>query len=110
MSGEPVPIFTNLLYWHKLRHTVLGPKIKRLPDNHHSKPDCLFQLSLLLDSLGNNAEEKQLLDHALKLERERGNDYRVALTLARLCHANRMLGLPQEGAKGPRSEGSTGNL
>ena len=90
--------FTNLLYWHKPRHTVLGPKIKRLPDNHRSKPDCLFQLALLLDSLGNDAEEKQLLDHALKLERERGNDYRVALTLVRLCDANRMLGLPQEGA------------
>ena len=91
--------FTNLLYWHKPRHTVLGPKIKRLPDNHRSKPDCLFQLALLLNSLGNYAEEKQLLDHALKLERERGNDYRVALTLAKLCPTNRMLGLPQEGAK-----------
>ena len=90
--------FANLLHWHKPRHTVLGSKIKRLPDNHRSKPDCLFQLALLLDSLGNDAEEKQLLDHALKLERERGNDYRVALILAELCHANRILGLSQEGA------------
>ena len=91
--------FTNLLHWHKPRHTVLGAKIKQLPDNHPSKPDCLFQLGLLLDSLGNFMEEKQLLDHALKLERERGNDYRVALTLFQLCPTNRMLGLPQEGAK-----------
>ena len=91
--------FTNLLHWHKPRHTVLGSKIKRLPDSHRSKPDCLFQLALLLDSLGNYAEEKQLLDHTLKLERERGNDYRVALTLFQLCPTNRMLGLPQEGAK-----------
>ena len=90
--------FTNLLSWHKPRHTVLGPKIKQLPDNHRSKPDCLFQLALLFESLGNYAEEKQLLDHALKLEMERGNDYRVALTLVKLCHANRLLGLCQEGA------------
>ena len=89
--------FANLLHWHKPRHTVLGPKIKRLPDNHPSKPDCLFQLALLLHSHGNYAEEKQLFDHALKLERERGNDYRVALILAELCQANRMLSLPQEG-------------
>ena len=90
--------FMNLLFWHKPRHTVLGPKTKRLPDNHRSKPDCLFQLAFLLDSLGNFVEEKQLLHHALKLERERGNDYRVALTLVKLCDANRMLGLFQEGA------------
>ena len=90
--------FTNFLYWHKPRHTVLGPKTNQLPDSHRSKPDCLFQLALLFDSLGNYAEEKQLLDHTLKLERERGNDYQVALTLARLCDANRMLGLDLEGA------------
>ena len=90
--------FANLLSWHKPRHTVLGSKIKQLPDNHRSQPNCLFQLALLLDSLGNFVEVKQLLDHALKLERERGNDYQVALTLVVLCQVNRMLDLPQEGA------------
>ena len=89
--------FMNLLYWHKQRQTVLGPKIKALPDDRRFKPECLFQLGWLFDSVGNYAEEKQLLNHALKLERERGNDDRVALTLIELSDANRLVGLFEEG-------------
>jgi hypothetical protein len=49
-------------------------------------------------SVGNRAEEKRLLIHALKLWRERGDsDYWVARTLQRLAEANRLLGLHEEG-------------
>ena len=80
--------FLNLLYWHKSRPTVLGPKIKQLPDDSRFKPDCLFWLSQLFCSLGNHVEEKQLLEHALNLESERGNDSGVALVLIELSGVN----------------------
>ena len=89
--------FVNLLYWRKPRQTVLGQKIKRLPDNHQFKLDCLLELSSLLSSVGNFAEGKQLLGDALKFEREKGDDYRVALTLVMLSDANLWLGLFQKG-------------
>ena len=91
--------FMNLLYWHKPRRTVLGSKIEQLPDDHHLKPDCLLWLAWLFDSVGDYTGEKRLLDHALKLERERGNDDRVALTLNELSDAVRMLGLLEEGIR-----------
>ena len=91
--------FMCLLCLHKPRKTVLGPKIEALPDDHHFKPECLFQLGWLFDSVGNYAEEKRVLTHALKLERERGNDDRIALTLAELSDANRMLHLYEEGIR-----------
>ena len=50
--------FLELLYWHKPRRTVLGPKIKELPDDHRSKPKCLFGLARLSESVGNHAEKK----------------------------------------------------
>ena len=87
------------LYRHKPRLTVLGPKIKGLPDGHKSKPECLSQLSLLFDSVGNFAEREHLLTHTLKLWREQGNHYQVAQTLAALSCVNRMLGLPKQGIK-----------
>ena len=96
-AWDPCVGFIDHLYWHKPRHTVLGSKIECLPDDHPSKPKCLLELSRLFRKVGNHAEEKRLLTHALTLERERGDDSRVALTLRSLSAANRMLGLNQEG-------------
>ena len=89
--------FMMHLYWHKPRPVVLGPKIEALLDDHRSKPQCLYQLSLLFDSVGNYAEEKRTLSRALKLWRERGEDFRAAQTLMHLSDANRLLGLYKEG-------------
>ena len=89
--------FMEHLYWHKRRLVVLGPKIEGLPDGHPSKPQCLFQLSWLFDSVGNFAGEKKLLTHALELWRERGDDHQIAQTLIYLSNANRQLHLYTEG-------------
>jgi len=89
--------FLEHLYWHKRRLVVLGPKIERLPDNHPSKPNCLFQLSRLFDSVGNHVERKQLLIHTLELWREQGDDTQVAQTLVSISDANRRLGHYREG-------------
>jgi len=89
--------FVYHLYWHRLRLVVLGPRIEGLPDGHSSKPRCLFELSLLLGSVGNHAERKRLLGHSLKLWRERGDDIRVARTLTFLSSANGRLDLHEEG-------------
>ena len=91
--------FMEHLSWHKPRQTVLRPKIKGLPDDHQSKPKCLFELSRLFGRLGNWEEEKRLLKHALQLERLRGDDRGVARTLRSLSHANRMLGRNGEGIR-----------
>jgi len=88
--------FMRHLYWHKKRTTILRPKIERLPDDHNSKPECLSSLSWLFYSVGNYAECKRLLAHALTLQRERGNVHVVAQTLWRLSDANRLMGLPEE--------------
>ena len=89
--------FIKHLHWHKPRLVVLGPKIKGLPDDHPSKPQCLFELSRLFQSIGNYAEEKRILTLALKLWREREDTFQVAETLRFLSDANRVLGLPKEG-------------
>ena len=89
--------FLNLLYWHKPRQSVLGPKIKALPDDRHFKPDCLLWLGWLFDSIGDLSEGKHFIEHALKLERERGDDDRVAFTLNQLSDANRLLCCYREG-------------
>ena len=89
--------FMDLLYWHKPRRTALGPKIEQLPDDHLFKFDSLWQLARLLDSIGNHAEQKRLLDNTLELERERGNEYRMALTLMGMGGTNWRLGLVKEG-------------
>jgi len=91
--------FMAHLHWHKRRLVVLGPKIEELPDNHHSKPECLFQLSRLYHSVGNHPEQKRLLTHTLKLRRERWDNLRVAQTLQSLSDANRLLGLYKEGTQ-----------
>ena len=91
--------FMRLLYRHKRRQTVLIPRIEGLPDDHHSKPQCLFQVARLFESVGNHSERKRLLTHTLKLERGRGNDDRVAYSLKELSDANRVLNLREEGLK-----------
>jgi len=91
--------FMRHLYWHKTRLIVLGPKIKGLPDDNRSKPRCLFELSQVLDSVGNCAERKQLLTCALGLQREWGDDSQVARILNHLADAHRRLGLYEEGVE-----------
>ena len=89
--------FMSHLCWHKPRLIMLGPKIEGLPDDHPSKPRCLFGLSRSFESVGNDVERKRLLIHALKLWRERGDNFQVAVTLKFISGANRMLGLHKEG-------------
>jgi hypothetical protein len=48
--------FMSHLHWHKPRLTMLGPRLEGLPDDHCSKPGCLFKLSRLFGSVGNLAE------------------------------------------------------
>ena len=91
--------FMRHLHWHKPRYTILGMKVEELPDNHLSKPSCLFELSQLLASVGNDAERKRVLIHSLKLERGLGNSDRVVRTLVELSDANRLLGLYEEGTQ-----------
>ena len=89
--------FMDHLYWYKPRQTVLIPKIEGLPDDHQSKPECLISLSRLFGQAGNYAKRKQLLIHALKLERQRGDDSQVARVLRELADSNRRLHLYGEG-------------
>ena len=91
--------FMAHLAWHKPRFTILRPRIEGLPDDHHSKPRCLSNLSRLFGLLGNCAEQKRLLTSTLELERGRGNDDRVAHTLRHLADTNRTLGLHKEGIR-----------
>ena len=89
--------FMDHLSWQKPRKTILGRRIEGLPDNHHSKPECLFLLGTLSGLIGNYAEATLLLKDALKLERERENDMRVAIVLKDLSMANLTLGCYEEG-------------
>ena len=89
--------FMRHLYWHKQRLVAFGPKIENLPDTHHSKPQCLFQLSRLFLSVGKPAEYKRLLTHTLKLRRGRGDYFHVAQTLMYISDANEQLTLHEEG-------------
>ena len=89
--------FMDYLYWHKPRLVMLEPKIKGLPDNHRSKPECLFWLSRLFESVGNYVVCKQLLDRTLELRRRWGSDFEVAETLRFLSGASGELGLHEEG-------------
>jgi tetratricopeptide (TPR) repeat protein len=89
--------FLQHLFWHKPRKTILGSKIETLTNEHPSKPTCLFQLSRLSSRVGDHTEAKRLAVQTLELERQRGDDVRVALTLRQLSEANRFLGLSKEG-------------
>ena len=89
--------FVAHLAWHKKRVTILKPKIEGLPDDHRSKPECLFQLARLFRLVGNHVERKRLLIHALNLPRQQGKDSLVASTLVELSDVNRVIGLHEEG-------------
>ena len=89
--------FLRHLYWHKPRQTVLGKKIEGLPDNHRSKPMGLRWLASLFGRIGNATEKTRLLNHVLKLGRERGDDRLVGWVLECLSTANRQLGNFKEG-------------
>ena len=89
--------FLEHLDWHKARLVSLGSKIEELSDGHPSKPQCLYQLSQLFGSVGNEVESKRLLSHALEIWREQGNVRQVGQTLERLSNANWKLGLYKEG-------------
>ena len=89
--------FMEHLYWQKPRETVLRLKVEGLPDSHPTKAKCLFKLSLLVGSVGNCTDEKQLLVCTLALGREQVDDVRVAETLQSLSDVNRNLGLYKEG-------------
>ena len=94
--------FMRHLYWHKPRQTILKSKIEAIPDTHRSKPECLFQLSRLCQSVGNHSEQRRLLGQALKLERGWGDESRVAQILRYLSDANRLLGYHEEGIRQAR--------
>ena len=94
---DPCCHFMEHLYWHKPRQTMLGLKIEALADDHPFKPKCLSGLSGLFGRVGNYTEQKRLLGHTLELERQRGNDSRVAQTLQDLSLTNRLLHLTEEG-------------
>ena len=89
--------FMEHLSWHKNRLVMLGPKIEALPDDHHSKAYCLFELSRLFDSVGNQVECKRLLTHASRLWTDRGDDCQVARSLTNLSDTNRLLNFHAEG-------------
>ena len=97
VTWEVCAAFMQHLHWHKPRQIVLRSKIEQLPDDHPFKSNCLFELSRLFEKGGNFKEQKRLLTHTLKLEREREDDYQVAITLSSLSDANRKLHLFEEG-------------
>ena len=95
--------FMRHLYWHKSRRTILRTKIENLPEDHHSKPKCLAELSRLFESAGNFSEQKRVLSHALSLGRRwQGNDRLVSQILWWLSGVNRMLKLYGEGIEQAR--------
>ena len=94
--------FMGHLIWHKSRPTILKPKIEGLPDDHLLKPECLFILAHLFDSVGNWVEKKRLLVCALGLWRGRGSHDDVALVLMVLSDTNRMIGLHKDGIRQAR--------
>jgi len=94
--------FMEHLYWHKPRLVMLGPKIEALADDHHSKLECLFQLSVLFQVVGSYAERKRLLAHTLKLSREQGDNRQLARALRHLSDVHLKMHLFKEGAEQAR--------
>ena len=89
--------FIRHLYWHKPRLVTLGRKIDALADDHPSKLECLFYLSLLFQTLGNHVEPERLLTHALKLSREQGDNHHLAKILMELSSVHSRTGFYKEG-------------
>ena len=94
--------FMHHLFWRKNRLVVLGPKIEGLPDDHRSKPGCLFELSRLFFFNGYYAECKSLLTLTLELWRGWGDDYGVARTLKQLSSTDRIVSVPEESMRHAR--------
>ena len=91
--------FMKHLFWYKPRLVVLGQKIEALSDDHPSKLGCLFQLIQLFQKVGNFAEPKRLLIHALNFFREQGNDRKLALILSSLSVVHMSTGQYEEGVR-----------
>ena len=91
--------FMSHLLWYKPRVLVLRTKIEALPDDHPFKLECLFRLSELFEKVGNFAEPKRLLTHALKLSREREDDDKIAETLILLSTVHFSTGQYKEGTR-----------
>ena len=94
--------FIRHLCWYKPRQTILRSKIEALPDDHPSKPKCLFELSRLSGQLKEHTGQTKLLVRTLELERRWGNDLQVAQTLLHLSDVNRLLGFHEEGIRQAR--------
>jgi tetratricopeptide (TPR) repeat protein len=89
--------FMEHLYWHKPRLVMLGRKIEALADDHPSKVGCLLHLSGLFRVVGNYAEPKRLLTHALELSREQGDSCQLAQALRQLSDVHLWMDLYDEG-------------
>ena len=89
--------FMEHLRWHKPRLITLEPKIRRLPDDHPFKPQCLFELSLLFNSVGDYTEGRNLQFHAMELWIMLGRDSDVAETFLSLSETSRQLDRCEEG-------------
>ena len=87
-TWEACPRFLQHLRWHKPRRTMLKKKIEGLPDDHRYKPQCLFQVAGLYGSIGDYTERASLLNHGLKIEQDRGDEYEVAHSLQSLSWNN----------------------
>jgi len=94
--------FMMHLFWHKPRLVMLGRKIEALADNHPSKLICLLHLSRSFHQVGNYAECKRLLTHALKFSREQGDDRQLARTLKLLSNLHSSMALREEGIQQAR--------
>ena len=91
--------FIKHLSWHKPRHVILDLKIEALADDHPSKPECLYQLSRLFQTVGKNTERRRLLTHALELSRQREENRQLARILRHLSRAYTDMSSYQEGIK-----------
>jgi len=89
--------FMDHIRWHKPRFTILRSKIEGLQDNHPYKAQCMDQLALVLDSIGDFTESRRLFAYTLGLWRERENSSMVAQILRDLAYVNLRSNLPAEG-------------